>query len=127
MILITGCSKNIIIQDQISKKQSIDILIYKSGHVSRKGTIKKDDKLFKELLVWAKNNNNGWSLSYVSYVPQTYLSSKGWSLNFMKSIVVLNCKEGQYTKNITPKDYKLIKDLNEVASPNSDTAAAESE
>ena len=52
--------------------------------------INKTEKEYKELILWFKENKNGWKNAPASYIPGTVFSSQGISVNILKNSVIVN-------------------------------------
>ncbi|MBU2706797.1 hypothetical protein KCM76_12460 [Zooshikella marina] len=88
--------------------ETYTVSINESGKHTKKYTINPGSEKHAKLVAWLKQNNSDWDPTPASYVPGLVVEGTGFSLNFMRTGVILNCKEGQFTKSVKLEDYEYL-------------------
>lgn len=75
-----------------SKNVSTKVVLqqFSGGSKSQERELLKDSVEFKELLQWIDAHTNSWKPSIVSFAPKTIVRGDSFTLNFLRSKVVLN-------------------------------------
>ena len=106
-IFISACSANF--DDAFEKTNEFSVQVYESGKTIREYKITRGSIKFSKLETWARNNEWGWNSTPATYAPGIVVVGGGFIINFVGDSVVINNSDGQYYKEIDPRDYAFLK------------------
>jgi hypothetical protein len=103
--LCSGCSQSI----QFTLPDSpLNLSRTVSGAMVKRCSIKPDSEQYKALSAWLVGHQNGWQGSVVTYVPSVVLTGKGFNLNLLPSLAVLNYAGKQLTHQVLIGDFAFL-------------------
>jgi hypothetical protein len=106
VMVAAGCMKDM--RFELPPNETLTVLVYGGGRPLTERQITPLSKEHHLLAVWLAANSRGWSPTPATYVPGVYVKGKGFSINFLKSMVIINFQEGQYIKSVDPKSYEFL-------------------
>jgi predicted ATP-grasp superfamily ATP-dependent carboligase len=53
-------------------------------------------------------------IAAADFLASVYVSGKDFSINFLKTSVIINFNAGQYIKDVNPKDYEFLLEGNRI-------------
>ena len=92
----------------INMSETYNVSINESGKYTKKYKINPGSEKHAKIVAWLKQNTSGWEPTPASYVPKLIVEGASFSLNFMGTGVILNCKEGQFSKPVKSEDYEYL-------------------
>lgn len=106
ILSVAGCKSEVNLQPP--KNETLKLLVYGGGKPLKERELSPSSKEYEHLMSWLAANREGWSPTVVTFVPGVYVSGKDFSINFLKTSAIINFREGQYIKDINPKDYEFL-------------------
>ena len=103
LFVFAGCSR---IDLDLSTATDARLLIYESGRIATECDL--SDSQRAHIQDWLNRHNSGWSPSLDTWVPATYVTGTGFSINFMPFQVVVNYAPGQYTLEADSSEYPVL-------------------
>ena len=67
------------------------------------------DPARQQLSQWFNANREGWSSTPASYLGDIVVRGRDFTLQFAGSQVIVNYRDGQYIKAISPSEYQFLK------------------
>jgi len=93
---------------ELPENETLKVLVYGEGKILAERSIAPTSNEHKKLASWLSFNHDGWSPTPASYVPGVYVTGNNFSINFLKSNVIVNFRGGQFIKPIDPKEYDFL-------------------
>ena len=106
LIAVAGCKREV--HFQLPQNETLKLLVYSSGKPIKERELAPLSKEHQLLASWLAANREGWSPTVVTFVPSVYVTGKDFSINFLKTSAIINFREGQYIKDVNPKDYGFL-------------------
>lgn len=115
LCFIVGCINNI---DKIhtmiiaNYPSEFEYIQFEKGKEIKRFVIKKDDKIYDDLLLWIITKKNGWKSDFNSYAPQQLFFSKKININIINNLVIINInvnkeKWVQISREFTNNDWPI--------------------
>jgi hypothetical protein len=106
LMLAVGCDSDI--HFDLPKNETLKLHVYSGGGPLVEKELAPSSKENQQLALWLAANTKGWSSTPASYVPGVYVTGKEFSINFLKTSVIINYAGGQYAKPVDPKEYEFL-------------------
>ncbi len=120
IFLLSGCEKNININDHFNNKSSLLLTIYKNDSLTKHTTstnsqIEISSDKYKKLIQWGNENTHSWKWTPASYIADIYVGQKNFHLITLKNNCVVisfidkDGKSKQYTKTINKDELEFLR------------------
>jgi hypothetical protein len=105
---LSGCTEDV--AQAIEQDESWTLHIYNNGGVQATKLVGPGTER-NELLKWAGDNANGWSLAMQDFVPCLLISGNSFRLNFLPTVAVFSSGPLQYSKSISGEEYQHLRQV----------------
>jgi len=105
-LFLIGC--NVDIDPVFENANEFSVRIHESNKAVVEYKMLKGTEGYKQCVDWVQANKRGWSPTPASYVPGVKVSGAGYDFNFIGDMVVVNYKDGQFSKNVGKNEYEFL-------------------
>lgn len=112
VVLLCGCRQEV--SDVLSRRASWSLKVYENGRIVASDEIASGTPKYRDVIDWARSKEDGWSPSFVSYVPGIELSGPDFSVSISRKKLVLVVESQEYTRPLSEQDYRRIEEILEV-------------
>lgn len=92
----------------LPETESLRLQVYQQGSPVAECKLAPGTPNFQKLASWLSNNRTGWTSTLASYVPGVYITGSNFSINFLRTFVIVNSPEGQYSHSVSPSEYEFL-------------------